>query len=41
VAWNSIGGVNSGYHVIIGNTYTGTTPVVTGANDEVAHNINI
>jgi len=41
IAWNSIGGVNSGYHVIIGNTYTGTFPVVTGANDEVAHNINI
>jgi hypothetical protein len=41
LAWNSLGGVNSGYHVIIGNTYTGTTPVVTGANDEVAHNINI
>jgi hypothetical protein len=41
VAWNSIGGVNSGYHVIIGNTYTSTAAVVTGANDEVAHNINI
>ena len=41
IAWNSLGGVNSGYHVIIGNTYTGTTPAVTGANDEVAHNINI
>jgi len=41
LAWNSLGGALSGYHVIIGNTYTGTTPVVTGANDEVAHNINI
>jgi hypothetical protein len=40
-AWRSEGGVNSGYHVIIGNTYTSTAAVVTGANDEVAHNINI
>jgi hypothetical protein len=40
-AWNSQGGALSGYHVILGNTYTGAAAVTTGANDEVAHNINI
>lgn len=38
--WDSQG-TPSGYHVFVGNTYTGATVPVTGSNDEAAHNINV
>jgi hypothetical protein len=38
--WESLG-TPSGYHVFVGNTYTGAAVPTTGPNDEAAHNINV